>query len=105
MKCLCKYKHQKKTYYEVTSNIDDYVDNIDNIIKIIETYQYFSCLGFLEETRKNYKIAFKYYEKVYKHYFFEENYKKLVKVIHCHGRFMRKMFQRMLFIAQIQNKE
>jgi len=46
----------------------------------------------LEETMQNYEAAYKYYSKVYRHYFFEENYKKLMRVVHCHGRFMRRIF-------------
>lgn len=104
IECLCKYKNEKRVYYELVCNINDYYDNIEELINIIKKYNYNSCLGFLEETRKKYEEAYDYYVKVYRHFFFEENYKKLISISHCHGRFMRRIFERMLTLTSVMNK-
>lgn len=128
--CLCKYKREKRVYYEFTAFMEDYVENLRDadslslITEVLERKEYnsslgllqdaYSSLGLVEETdaekrqerlNSHYVMAYKYYSKVYRHYFFEENYKKLMRVVHCHGRFMRRIFERMLAIAQKLNSE
>lgn len=48
----------------------DYLDNLPNIIKIIEPFDFYSVLGLLEETRQNDEAAYQYYSKVYRYCFF-----------------------------------
>jgi hypothetical protein len=67
-------------------------------------YDFHSCLGLLEESRRNYEKAYSHYVKVYRYFFFEENYKKLVNYTHCHGRFVRRMFERMLALTSVMGK-
>jgi hypothetical protein len=48
IECLCKYKNQKRVYYELICNMEDYYDTVQELISIIGKYQFDSCLGLLE---------------------------------------------------------
>lgn len=105
IECLCKYKNEKRVYYELVCNLNDYYDIIDELVGVIKQYDFNSCLGLLEQARKNYQQAYEYFIKVYRHFFFEENYKKLINFRQCHGRFMRRIFERMLAITSVMNND
>ena len=54
--CLCKYKKEKRVYYEFTAFMDDYVQNLKDasslkaITDVLERKEYNSSLGLLEDT-------------------------------------------------------
>jgi hypothetical protein len=54
IECLCRYKNEKRVYYEFVCYMLDYLDNIEALIAIIVPFQFESCLGLLEQTRQNY---------------------------------------------------
>ncbi len=51
---LCKYKKQKRIYYEFVDNLNDYIDIADNIIAIISKYNLPSSMGILYLSKKDY---------------------------------------------------
>ena len=95
LNCLCKFKKEKRVLVELLENIADYAPIIDKVFPIIEEHRLESCLGYLYELELNYHKAFNSYVIVYNEYF-KSNFIKLISFQHCHGRFMGRIYERML---------
>lgn len=45
VECLCRYKNQKRVYYEFTCYMQDYLEDTEGVLKIIAQYKLPACLG------------------------------------------------------------
>ena len=102
IECLCKFKNEKRVFAELTQYPEEFHNLVEEVLPIIEKYEYRSCLGYLYDRQFREKEAFEEYSLVYAQYF-KQNFYKLLNHQHCHGRFMTKIYKNMLQICERLN--
>lgn len=93
--CICKFKREKRVFYELTTNEQQYRPVLGEALQLVHQHNYRSCLGYIYEQQLQFPEAFQEYTAVF-HEYFSMNFAKLVSHEYCHGRFMARIFHLML---------